>query len=88
MPAEFIIDVIPGLSVSQIYDLLIENGRYQYEFDAGGVGCRYWTLGQIDLLYQVQFATKMNQITAARSAIRKLWPEQTPLALDQGAYYL
>ncbi|KOS42656.1 hypothetical protein ACN38_g6416 [Penicillium nordicum] len=48
----------------------------------------YWLLGQIDLLHQVQFATNMNQITAARSAIQKLWPEQTPLALDQGAYYL
>ncbi|CRL28557.1 unnamed protein product [Penicillium camemberti] len=86
--AEFVIDVIPGLLVSQIYDLLVENGRHKYEFDTDGVGCRYWTLGQIDLLHQVQFATNMNQITAARSAIQKLWPEQTPLALDQGAYYL
>ncbi|CAG8901334.1 unnamed protein product [Penicillium egyptiacum] len=85
--AEFIIDVIPGLSVSRIYDLLIRNGRHKYEFDANGVGCRCWTLGQIDLLHQVQFATNVNQITAARSAIQKLWPEQTPLALDQGTYY-
>ncbi|KAJ5274325.1 hypothetical protein N7497_004925 [Penicillium chrysogenum] len=85
--AEFIIDLIPGLSVSRIYNLLIGNGRHKYEFDANGVGCRFWTLGQIDLLHEVQFATNMDQITAARSAIRKLWPEQTPLALDQGAYY-
>jgi hypothetical protein len=86
--AEFIINVTPRLSVSRIYDLLIENGRHKYEFDADGVGCRYWTTDQLNLLHQAQFATNVSQIIAAKSGIQKLWPEQTPLALDQGAYYL
>ncbi|KAJ5200841.1 hypothetical protein N7472_006045 [Penicillium cf. griseofulvum] len=78
--AEFIIDVTPGLSVSRNYNLFIENGRHKYEFDADGVGCRYWTLGQLNLPHQAHFAINVNQIIAANSAIQKLWPEQTPLA--------
>jgi hypothetical protein len=85
--AQFALDVIPGLTVAHIHDKLIQHGRHRYEFDANGVGCRCWTSNQIDLLHQLQLITKESQVSAAKNGILKLWPDQTPLPLDQGAYY-
>lgn len=85
--ARFTLDVTPGLTVGHIYDKLTQHGRQKYEFDANGVGCRCWTSGQIDLFDQIQVVVNRSQVAAAKAAILKLWPDQTPLPLDQGAYY-
>ncbi|KGO70328.1 hypothetical protein PITC_096890 [Penicillium italicum] len=85
--AKFILDVVPGLSVGQVWGEITRYGRHKYEFDEIGVGCRFWTTDQINLLYQLQFVVNASQVAAAKEGILKLWPDQTPLPLDQGAYY-
>ncbi|RAL02566.1 uncharacterized protein BO80DRAFT_378102 [Aspergillus ibericus CBS 121593] len=84
---EFRLDVAPGLTVAQILDHLTAHGRHKYEFDSNGVGCRCWVTDQINLLYQLGVFTNGFQVDAAKDGIRKLWPDQTPHPLDQGAYY-
>jgi hypothetical protein len=79
--------VRPGLTVQNVIDLLTSNGRHKYEFNKQGVGCRYWTTDQVNLLEQRQFAVDHAQCEAARQAILKLWPDETHLVLDAGAYY-
>lgn len=83
----FKLAVKPNLTVADIYDALIQNGRHKYEFDANGVGCRWWVSGQLDLLKEKQIVTSSQEVAVSKDAISKLWPEGTPLALDQGAYY-
>lgn len=83
----FELDITPGLLVGQVYDLIIQNARHKYEFDMDGVGCRCWATGQLGLFHQAQIITNESQVAATKAAILKLWPEQTPLPLDQGAYY-
>ncbi|KAJ5558550.1 hypothetical protein N7535_008765 [Penicillium sp. DV-2018c] len=80
-------DLAPGLKAKDVWDLLVQNGRHRYEFDSNGVGCRCWTTGQFDLLYQRGILADERQVRAAKEGILKLWPEQTPLELDRGAYY-
>lgn len=84
---QFILDVAPGLSVGQVVGEITRYGRHKYEFDADGVGCRCWTTDQINLLHQLQFVGNASQVAGAKEGILKLWPDQTPLPLDQGAYY-
>ncbi|KAJ9250301.1 hypothetical protein DTO195F2_8176 [Paecilomyces variotii] len=85
--AQFFLNTAPGLKVKHVYDLLIQNGRHKYKFDSNGVGCRFWTTDQINLLHQHQLITDTAQVTAAKNGVIKLWPDQTPLELDRGAYY-
>ncbi|KAB8231236.1 uncharacterized protein BDW43DRAFT_301899 [Aspergillus alliaceus] len=85
--AQFLLSVAPGLKVRHVYDLLVQNGRHKYEFDSNGVGCRFWTTDQINLLHQHRLIMNAAQVTAAKNGIVKLWPDQTPLGLDLGAYY-
>lgn len=85
--AQFKLDVVPGLSVGHVYDQIIQHGRHRYEFDMNGVGWRFWTTDQLDLFSESQIITNKSQVTAAKAGILKLWPDQTPLPLDQGAYY-
>ncbi|KAL4912898.1 hypothetical protein BDW62DRAFT_206047 [Aspergillus aurantiobrunneus] len=75
------------ITVKDIHDLLVENGRHKYEFDRRGVGCRFWIAQQVDLIYQSGFLVDEKQVENMKAAVVKLWPEQTPLELDQGAYY-
>ncbi|KAL4744329.1 uncharacterized protein BDW70DRAFT_145878 [Aspergillus foveolatus] len=85
--AQFVLNVSANLKVKSVYNLLIQNGRHKYEFDSNGVGCRFWTTNQLDLLQQNLLITDAAQVAAAKGGILKLWPDQTPLALDRGAYY-
>lgn len=84
--AQFDLSVAPGLKVKHVYDLLVQNGRHKYEFDSNGVGCRFWTTDQINLLHQHQIIADTVQIAAAKDGILKVWPDQLPLGLDQGVY--
>lgn len=83
----FELAVQQNLTVADIYNILVQNGRHKYEFDANGVGCRCWTSGQLDLLKEKQVLTNPQEVATVKDAILKLWPEGTPMALDQGAYY-
>ena len=83
----FPLDIIPDLTVGDVYDTLARHGRLNYEFDDNGVGCRYWTMQQIELLRDLGFVTSLDQVDAATSGISTLWPNWTPLALDRGTYY-
>ncbi|KAJ5865043.1 uncharacterized protein N7529_006959 [Penicillium soppii] len=85
--AKLILNTAFGLSFGRIWDQITRHGRHKYEFDENGVGCRCWITDQIDLLYELQIIIDENQVRDAIAAILKLWPEKTPLALDQGAYY-
>ncbi|KAJ5322838.1 hypothetical protein N7452_011127 [Penicillium brevicompactum] len=83
----FVIDVVPGLLVEKVMDVITDNGRHKYEFDEQGVGCRYWTTDLIDLSHEQGITTNASQILDAKAGILTLWPDETPLPLDQGAYY-
>lgn len=85
--ARFVLDLAPGLTVGHFYTQIIQAGHHKYEFDSNGVGCRWWVSGQIDLFSQLRFFTLSSQVTAVKAGILKVWPDQTPLALDEGAYY-
>ncbi|KAJ5130317.1 uncharacterized protein N7515_006356 [Penicillium bovifimosum] len=91
--AQFPLPVAPGLTVKDVYSLLITHGSHKYEFDSNGVGCRSWITEQIHLLQWHQLIVELikdgsySQVSAAIAAIRKLWPDETPLKLDRGAYY-
>lgn len=63
------------------------NDRHKYDFDSAGVGCRYWVTDQLGLLQHQGLLVDPEEVTAAKNAIVLLWPDQTPLPLDQGAYY-
>ncbi|KKK15930.1 hypothetical protein AOCH_000647 [Aspergillus ochraceoroseus] len=83
----FVLDVAPGLSVGQAIGEVTQNGRHKYEFDANGVGCRWWITDMINLFYQLQVVGNASQVAEAKAGLLKLWPDQTPHPLDQGAYY-
>ncbi|KAJ5353812.1 hypothetical protein N7541_006376 [Penicillium brevicompactum] len=83
----FVIDVVPGVSVEKIMDVIADSGKHKYEFDEQGVGCRYWTTDLIDLIHEQGITTNASQILDAKAGILTLWPDETPLPLDQGAYY-
>lgn len=65
----------------------MQNDRHKYEFDSAGVGCRYWVTDQLGLLQHQGLLVDPEEVTAAKNGIVLLWPDQTPLPLDQGAYY-
>ncbi|KAL4790528.1 hypothetical protein BDV19DRAFT_402002 [Aspergillus venezuelensis] len=83
----FNMQVPANIRFKDVYNLLIQNGRQEYEFDANGVGCRFWTNSQIDLLRDHQLLVDSAEVAAVKNGILLLWPDQTSLALDQGAYY-
>ncbi|KLJ09291.1 hypothetical protein EMPG_15286 [Blastomyces silverae] len=83
----FDLTVRQNLTVADVYNILLQNSRHKYEFDRNGVGCRCWTSEQLDLLKENQVVTNPQEVAAAKAGILKLWPEGTPLGLDQGAYY-
>lgn len=85
--AQFVVDVEPGLSVRQVYDCIVENGRHKYEFDENGVGCRNWVTDQLDLFYQAELLIDDGQIAEAKAGILTQWPSQRFNPLDKGAYY-
>lgn len=39
------------------------------------------------MLYDADYVVDETQVEAVKAALLKLWPEQTPLELDKGAYY-
>ncbi|GLA63203.1 hypothetical protein AtubIFM55763_009841 [Aspergillus tubingensis] len=85
--AQFKLHVPPNLKVKDVYNLLMQNDRHKYEFDSAGVGCRYWVTDQLGLLQHQGLLVDPEEVTAAKNGIVLLWPDQTPLPLDQGAYY-
>ncbi|OJJ33890.1 hypothetical protein ASPWEDRAFT_548578 [Aspergillus wentii DTO 134E9] len=85
--ARFYLDIRAGLTVGDVYDRLVENGRHKYEFDSDGVGCRYWVIDQIQLLYRDGIVVDEGQVLRVKEAVCMLWPDRTVLELDQGVYY-
>lgn len=83
----FYLKVRSELTVADFYNTLVQRNRHKYEFDSNGVGCRYWTNSQLDLLLQAGIVTESQEVAAAKDGILKLWPDGTSLPLDQGAYY-
>ncbi|PWY69309.1 hypothetical protein BO83DRAFT_409438 [Aspergillus eucalypticola CBS 122712] len=78
---QFKVHVPPNLKVKDIYNLLIQNDRHKNEFDF--CRCRM----QFGLLQHQGLLVDPEEVTAAKNGIVLLWPDQTPLLLDQGAYY-
>lgn len=81
------VDVRAGLRVGDVVDVLVENGRERYEFDADGVGCRFWVTGVLELLLRVGVLVDGRQVEQAKAVVKRLWPEGTDLELDRGVYY-
>ncbi|KAI1935578.1 hypothetical protein LOZ66_005118 [Ophidiomyces ophidiicola] len=79
--------ILSWLNSVESPDIIKTARRHKYEFDSNGVGCRYWVTGQLDLLQQQQILVSPQEVAMAKETLQKLWPEATPLALDQGAYY-
>ncbi|KAF1818422.1 uncharacterized protein K489DRAFT_405001 [Dissoconium aciculare CBS 342.82] len=78
--------VIEGATVGRLIDRLVESGRDRYEFNADGVGCRNWVTDTLTLLTQEKWL-RVEEVEVAKADIRKLWPEGTPLEIDNGGYY-
>ncbi|KNG89487.1 hypothetical protein ANOM_002243 [Aspergillus nomiae NRRL 13137] len=81
------VDVRAGLTVGDVVDVLVESGRERYEFDADGVGCRFWVTEVLELLLRVGVLVDAQQVERAKGMVKRLWPEGTGLDLDRGAYY-
>ncbi|KAL4788812.1 hypothetical protein BDV19DRAFT_383607 [Aspergillus venezuelensis] len=64
-----------------------DNGRYKYEFNEEGTGCRYWVTGTLNLLFEKGVLGGQKQVEEVKEAIKMLWPEKTFLELNLGAYY-
>ncbi|KAJ6118436.1 hypothetical protein N7471_013903 [Penicillium samsonianum] len=80
--AQFILDVAPGLSVGQVWGKLLDMGVINTNLMHLELGA------DAGLLIRLIFYTNFNlSVAAAKAGILKLWPDQTPLPLDQGAYY-
>ena len=75
------------ITVDEIMDVLIENDRHRYEFDRNGVGCRFWVTEQVEMLHDIEYVVGKAQVEAVKAGSLKLWPEQTPLEIDKGAYH-
>ncbi|KAJ0415825.1 hypothetical protein BJY00DRAFT_292944 [Aspergillus carlsbadensis] len=85
----YILDLAPGreITVNDILELLVQNGRHQYEFDFRGVGCRFWVTQQVDLFHARGVVGDREQVETVKAAVKTLWPDRTELELDQEAYY-
>lgn len=75
-----------ALTVADIMDLLLAEGKEKYEFDEHGVGCRYWVLGVVELLVQRGIVSEGDR-ERAREAVGRLWPGGGESVMDRGAYY-
>jgi hypothetical protein len=82
------IPVAEGVTVGQLVDCLAQHGREKYDFTADGVGCRKWTTDTLTLLAQQGWLVSNEAVEAATGDIKKLWPEGTSLALDNGMYHV
>ncbi|KAI9766136.1 MAG: hypothetical protein M1840_006703 [Geoglossum simile] len=76
-----------GLTVGNVVDLLLTCGRHKYEFTSEGVGCRKWVSDQVELLYEQGVVVSKTQCETTRDTILKLWPDGTPLDIEDGKYY-
>ncbi|KXG51415.1 uncharacterized protein PGRI_094270 [Penicillium griseofulvum] len=63
-----------GAKLKDFVDLLIQQNRDQYEFNAQGQGCRYWTDDQITLFQKSGLIVNSSQILEAREAILTKYP--------------
>lgn len=70
-----------------VVDMLLVFKRFQYEFDAQGVGCRMWVRDQLDLLARERLLVDWEQVEEVKGDILKFWPGGAPLEIDRGAYY-
>ncbi|OJJ07673.1 hypothetical protein ASPVEDRAFT_88911 [Aspergillus versicolor CBS 583.65] len=80
-------DIGTEITVDDILEVLIDNNRHMYGFDSNGAGCRFWVTEQLEFFYDAEYLVDGTQVQAVKAALVKLWPEQTPLELDKGAYY-
>ncbi|KAB8219954.1 hypothetical protein BDV33DRAFT_191539 [Aspergillus novoparasiticus] len=82
------VDMRAGLRVRDVVDVLVENGRERYEFDADRVGCRFWVTEVLELLLRVGVLVDGRQVERAKGMVKRLWPEGTDLELDRGVVLL
>ena len=74
------------MTVRTIIDILISEGRHNYEFDEKGVGCRYWVHGVVELLAR-KGVVGNGEVERAREGIGRLWPGGGQSVMDCGAFY-
>lgn len=68
-------------------DAILMHGRFRYEFDENGVGCRAWVRDQLDLFAKEGILVSRKEVAEVKKDILKLWPAGTELEIDKGAYY-
>ena len=71
------------ITVGDLVELLVKDGRERYEFDEIGVGCRFWVLGVVDLL-QNSGILSANDRKLARDEGERLWPGDEVSPIDRG----
>ncbi|KAL4893986.1 hypothetical protein BDV59DRAFT_201301 [Aspergillus ambiguus] len=81
------LDVSSDRKVGDFVNLLVKNGRHQYEFNGQGQVCRYWVDYQLDLFHHHGLSVSRSHIEMAKDVILTQWPDQMPYSLVQGAYY-
>lgn len=77
----------PECKARDFVDLLVNQKRHQYEFNAAGEGCRYWATQQIDLFQRSGFLVNPSQVASAKNAILTKWPSGVGYPLVVGTYY-
>ncbi|KAE8383413.1 hypothetical protein BDV26DRAFT_138639 [Aspergillus bertholletiae] len=81
------VDGRDGLTVGDVVDVMVRDGREKYEFDTDGVGCRFWATEMLELLLRARILVDGQQVERAKGMVKRLWPEGTDLTLDRGVYY-
>lgn len=83
----YALEVVAGLTVQDVWNLMVEHGRQRYEFDADGVGGQFWVKGMLEVLFGQGFLVDAVQVEEAEWGIGRVWPEGEEFELDRGAYY-
>lgn len=81
--------VSDGITVQQLFDLILRNGRDRYKYDDTGSGCRYWctvVLGDLEAVGMIEAGSHKSflQYVADQAAIA---PAVFPMPVRQGQFY-
>ncbi|KAK2752449.1 hypothetical protein FQN54_008111 [Arachnomyces sp. PD_36] len=77
-----------NLTVGDVLDVIVRNGREKYEFNEMGTGCRMWVRDQLRLLLEEGVLVDKDEVEGVvEGAILRLWPSGEGLEIDEGGYY-
>ncbi|KAJ5762288.1 uncharacterized protein N7511_005670 [Penicillium nucicola] len=81
------IKVIPGQTVQDVYDLVIQGRLDKFEFTSNRAGHRWWIQTFIKLLSDTHFFVDKSQVREALQGLRRSWPGGSDRRITQGLFY-